>query len=104
MVLMLTEFKDAHMVIDLINKGQIFRCLPRPTNLTIMGISLDRAYHHHEKMIQQPILAARHHVDEVPESEAFSFPLSSKAFSLILRAGAKDQPTKTVKTIIKTDE
>lgn len=80
MVLMLTEFKDAHMVIDLINKGQIYRCLPRPTNLAMMSISLDRAYHHHEKLVQQPILAARHQVDEVPESEAFSFSDKLKGF------------------------
>lgn len=80
MVLMLTEFKDAHMVIDLINKGQIYRCLPRPTNLAMMSISLDRAYHYHEKLVQQPILAARHQVDEVPESEAFSFSDKLKGF------------------------
>lgn len=83
MMLMLTEFKDAHMIIDLINKGQIYRCLPRPTNLAIMGISLDRAYHHHEKMVQQPILAARHHVEEAPEVEGFS--LSDKLKSIISR-------------------
>ena len=80
MMLMLTEFKDAHMIIDLINKGQIYRCLPRPTNLAIMGISLDRAYHHHEKMVQQPILAARHHVEEAPEVEGFSFSDKLKGF------------------------
>ncbi|WP_352337804.1 response regulator [Psychrobacter sp. 16-MNA-CIBAN-0192] len=80
MILMLTDFKDAHMVIDLINKGQIYRCLPRPTNLAIMSISLDRAYSHHEKLMQQPILAARHHVEAVPESEAFSFSDKLKNF------------------------
>ncbi|WP_010197401.1 response regulator [Psychrobacter sp. PAMC 21119] len=80
MVLMLTEFKDAHMVIDLINKGQVYRCLPRPTNLSIMSISLDRAFDHHERLVQQPILAARHHVEEVPESEAFNFSERLKGF------------------------
>ena len=80
MMLMLTEFKDAHMIIDLINKGQIYRCLPRPTNLTIMGISLDRAYQHHEALVQQPILAARHHVEDVPESETFDFSSKLKGF------------------------
>lgn len=91
MVLMLTEFKDAHMVIDLINKGQIFRCLPRPTNLAMMRISLDRAYNHHEKMVQQPILAARHHVDEVPESEAFSFSAKLKGFFSNLKSWRKNK-------------
>ncbi|MER2012365.1 MAG: response regulator [Psychrobacter alimentarius] len=80
MVLMLTEFKDAHMVIDLINKGQVYRCLPRPTNFTMMSISLDRAFDHHEKLVKQPILAARHHVEEVTESEAFSFSDRLKGF------------------------
>ena len=80
MVLMLTEFKDAHMVIDLINRGQVYRCLPRPTNFSIMSISLDRAFDHHERLVQQPILAARHHVEEVPESEAFNFSERLKGF------------------------
>ena len=80
MMLMLTEFKDAHMIIDLINKGQIYRCLPRPTNLTMMGISLDRAYQHHERLVQQPILAARHHVDDVPESETLDLSSKLKGF------------------------
>lgn len=80
MVLMLTEFKDAHMVIDLINKGQVYRCLPRPTNFSIMSISLDRAFQHHEKLVQQPILAARHHVEEVPETEASLFSDRLKSF------------------------
>lgn len=80
MVLMLTEFKDAHMVIDLINKGQVYRCLPRPTNFSIMSISLDRAFEHHEKLVQQPILATRHHVEEVPEAETFNFSERLKGF------------------------
>lgn len=80
MVLMLTEFKDAHMIIDLINKGQIYRCLPRPTNLALMSLSLDRAYGHHEKLVQQPILAARHHVEEAPEIEGFSLSEKLKGF------------------------
>lgn len=80
MVLMLTEFKDAHMVIDLINKGQVYRCLPRPTNFSIMSISLDRAFDHHERLVQQPILAARHHVEEVTESETLNFSERLKGF------------------------
>ncbi|WP_288998557.1 response regulator [uncultured Psychrobacter sp.] len=80
MVLMLTEFKDAHMVIDLINKGQVYRCLPRPTNFSMMSISLDRAFDHHERLLQQPILAARHQVEAVPASEAFGFSERIKGF------------------------
>lgn len=91
MVLMLSEFKDAHMVIDLINKGQVYRCLPRPTNLSIMSISLDRAFHHHERMIQQPILASRHHVDAVPELEAFGFSHKLKNFFAKFRGWRRSQ-------------
>ena len=80
MVIMLTEFKDAHMVIDLINKGQVYRCLPRPTNFTMMSLSLDRAFQHHERLVQQPILAARHHVEEVPETETSLFSDRLKGF------------------------
>ncbi|ALF58946.1 response regulator [Psychrobacter urativorans] len=90
-VLMLTEFKDAHMVIDLINKGQIFRCLPRPTNLAMMGISLNRAYDYHEKMVQQPVLAIRHHVEEVPLLESFSFSDKLKGFFLNFKSWRKDK-------------
>ena len=91
MMLMLTEFKDAHMIIDLINKGQIYRCLPRPTNLAMMGISLDRAYQHHEKLVQQPILAARHHVDAVPESESFGLSGKIKGFFSKLKGWRKNK-------------
>lgn len=80
MVIMLTEFKDAHMVIDLINKGQVYRCLPRPTNFTMMSLSLDRAFQHHERLVQQPILAARHHVEEVLETETSLFSDRLKGF------------------------
>lgn len=87
MMLMLTEFKDAHLIIDLINKGQIYRCLPRPTNLAIMSISLERAYREHEKMVQQPILAARHHVEEAPEIAGLDFSSKLKSFFAKLRFG-----------------
>ena len=80
MVLMLTEFKDTRMVVDLINKGQVYRCLPRPTNFSIMSISLNRAFDYHEKLVEQPILAVRHHVEEVTESEAFNFSERLKSF------------------------
>lgn len=80
MVLMLTEFKDAHMVIELINKGQVYRCLPRPTNFSIMSISLDRAFDYHERLVQQPVLATRHHVEEVTESAALNFSARLKGF------------------------
>lgn len=80
MMLMLTEYKDAHSIIDLINKGQIYRCLPRPTNLAMMEISLQRAYQHHEQLLQQPILASRHHVEAVVEDEQFNFSQRIKGF------------------------
>ena len=69
-----------YMVIDLINKGQVYRCLTSTTNLDIMRISLDRAFEHHERLVQQPILATRHHVEEVPEAETFNFSERLKGF------------------------
>jgi hypothetical protein len=45
-----------------------------------MSISLDRAFDHHERLVQQPILAARHHVEEVTESEALNFSERLKGF------------------------
>ncbi len=86
MMLMITEYKDAHMLIDLINKGQIFRCLPRPTNLSILGVSLDRAYQHHLRMVNEPSLAVLHEVEAVPEDEKISFSSRIKSFlSLFIR-------------------
>ncbi len=95
MVLILTEFRDAHLVIDLINKGQIYRCLPRPTNLSIMGISLERAFTQHELMRQQPVLAARHHVEEAPDVEGFDLSKKIKQFFKRLGWGRQKQQNPT---------
>lgn len=79
MVLMLSEYKDAHLIIDLINKGQIFRCLPRPTNVSMLQISVERAYQHHEKLLQQPELTQRHHVEKSEEVAQHPFAKKLKA-------------------------
>ena len=72
MMIVLSKQKDAEMIIELINKGQIYRCLPRPTNLALLQISVERAFDKHDKFVAQPKLVARHHVDEVPEEELSS--------------------------------
>lgn len=79
-VLVLTEFKDANSLIDLINKGQVYRYLPRPTNLSMLNISLQRAFSHHEQLVAQPKLQLRHAVAEVSEREKSSFSAKIKGF------------------------
>lgn len=79
-VLVLTEFKDAHTLIDLINKGQVYRYLPRPTNLSMLEISIQRAFQHHETLVAQPKLQIRHTVAEVSETEKRSFSSKIKGF------------------------
>lgn len=79
-ILVLTEFKDAHTLIDLINKGQVYRYLPRPTNLALLQLSIQRAFEHHEQLVAQPKLQMRHQVAEVSETEKRSFSDKVKGF------------------------
>lgn len=84
-VIMLTEFKDAHSLIELINKGQVYRYLPRPTNLSMLQISIQRAFSHHEQLVAQPKLQIRHSVADVSEQEKSSFSSKIKGFLSRLR-------------------
>ena len=43
-VLVQTEFQDAGLLIDLINKGQVYRCLPKPMRASLLEISVNRAF------------------------------------------------------------
>lgn len=79
-VLMLTEFKDAHTLIDLINKGQVYRCLPRPSNLAMLELSIQRAFKHHAELVAQPKLQIRHTVADVTETEKSRFSDKIKGF------------------------
>ena len=79
-VLVLTSLNDSHTLIDLINKGQVYRYLPRPSNLLLLEISIQRAYDYHETLVNQPKLQARHVVDAVTEVETRSFGNKVKKF------------------------
>ena len=79
-VLVLTSLNDSHTLIDLINKGQVYRYLPRPSNLSLLEISIQRAYDYHQTLVNQPKLQARHVVDAVTEVETRSFGNKVKKF------------------------
>lgn len=80
-VLVQTDFKDAGQLIDLINKGQVYRCLPKPIRLSLTKISLERAYQHHLQLVNVPEMAQRHEVEESPEAETLS--LSSQVMGFL---------------------
>lgn len=71
-VLIQTSFKDASQLIDLINKGQVYRCLPKPLRLSLTKISLERAYQHHLKLVSVPEMSQRHEVEQ-NDTETASF-------------------------------
>lgn len=79
-VLVLTALNDSHTLIDLINKGQVYRYLPRPSNLSLLEISIQRAYDYHETLVNQPKLQTRHAVADVTEMETRSFGTKVKQF------------------------
>ena len=79
-VMVLTALDDSHTLIDLINKGQVYRYLPRPSNLALLEISIQRAYDYHQTLVDQPKLQARHAVAEVTEAETRSFGNKVKSF------------------------
>ena len=45
-----TAFQDGATLIDLINKGQIFRYLPKPIRVSLLEISITRAFEYHYKL------------------------------------------------------
>ncbi|MFW2176906.1 MULTISPECIES: response regulator [unclassified Moraxella] len=79
-VLVLTELKDAHTLIDLINKGQVYRYLPRPTNLPMLELSIQRAFDYHQALVNQPKLQLRHTVSEITETEKVTLSDKVKGF------------------------
>ena len=81
-VLVQTEFQDAGLLIDLINKGQVYRCLPKPMRASLLEISVNRAFQHHAKLKASPELVKRYEVDHDPENDV-RIDLSSRVRSLI---------------------
>lgn len=81
-VLVQTEFQDAGLLIDLINKVQVYRCLPKPMRASLLEISVNRAFQHHAKLKASPELVKRYEVEHDPENDV-RIDLSSRVRSLI---------------------
>ena len=81
-VLVQTEFEDAGLLIDLINKGQVYRCLPKPMRAGLLEVSVNRAFRHHAKLKASPELAKRHEVEHDPDNDV-RIDLSSRVRSFI---------------------
>lgn len=58
-----TAQRDAYLVMDLINKGQIFRFLSKPIHQGQYRLSLISAIKKHHEMLKNPLMARRHRVD-----------------------------------------
>lgn len=68
-VLVQTQFQDAGLLIDLINKGQVYRCLPKPMRASLLEISVNRAFRHHTKLKASPELVKRYEVEHDPDND-----------------------------------
>lgn len=84
-VLVQTSFQDANQLIELINKGQVYRCLPKPVRLSLAKISLERAYQHHLKLVSAPDLSVRHEVEASDEENNVSLSSQVRGFLSRLR-------------------
>lgn len=82
MVLVQTEFQDAGLLIDLINKGQVYRCLPKPMRASLLEISVNRAFRHHSKLKASPELIKRYEVEHDPDNDV-RIDLSNRVRSFI---------------------
>lgn len=81
-VLVQTQFQDAHLLIDLINKGQVYRCLPKPMRASLLEVSVNRAFRHYNSLKASPELLKRHEV-EVDPNDRVSIDLSSRVKNFI---------------------
>ncbi|MDO5769592.1 MAG: response regulator [Psychrobacter sp.] len=81
-VLVQTQFQDAHLLIDLINKGQVYRCLPKPMRASLLEVSVNRAFRHYNSLKSNPELLKRHEV-EVDPNDRVSIDLSSRVKNFI---------------------
>ncbi len=81
-VLVQTEFQDAGLLIDLINKGQVYRCLPKPMRASLLEISVNRAFRHYSNLKASPELVKRYEVEHDPDNDVH-IDLSSRVRSFI---------------------
>lgn len=57
--IVLTSFQDTHTLVELINHGQVFRFLPKPTRKGLLELSLKSALQRHLATRTQPRLQSR---------------------------------------------
>ncbi len=74
-IMVQTAFQDGATLIDLINKGQIFRCLPKPIRISLLEISITRAFEYHHKL-RNNVAITQHHTVETIVVEATDSNLS----------------------------
>lgn len=65
-----THRSDANVAIDLINQGQIFRFLIKPTREAMCKRSVQQAVQRHQSLKSNPVLAQRFKVQEAPVAQA----------------------------------
>jgi len=63
MVIVLTELMDFSSIVSLINKGQIFRYLPKPVNIGNLETQLANAIKRHHQYSRKPALLKRQAVE-----------------------------------------
>lgn len=68
-VVILTTQADAHLVVRLINEGQIFRYLPKPVENYVLEFSINAALKRHAQFCEQPSLLASQQFIETPSEE-----------------------------------
>lgn len=84
----LTRYNDATMLVGLINQGQIYRYLGKPTHQAQLRVSLESALGYHAKCKRQPKLLSRHQVERVDEGASAGFAAGILSRLRSLRAGA----------------
>ncbi len=70
--IVLTHRSDATVAIELINQGQIFRFLIKPTREAMCKRSVQQAVQRHESLKINPVLTQRFKVQEAPAAQAAS--------------------------------
>ncbi|MCK5876613.1 MAG: response regulator [Candidatus Marithrix sp.] len=68
-VVILTTQADAHLVVRLINEGQIFRYLPKPVENYVLEFSINAALKRHAQFCDKPSLLASQLFVEAPSEE-----------------------------------
>ena len=68
--IVLTDTTDTDLVCQLINRGQIFRLVPKPVKAGSLRLALKSALATRNELLDQPALAKRYHVEDLDADEA----------------------------------